>query len=127
MNINSASYSHKIVNHAKSYISLFVPTVDLGFVIFIFCSMAIEGEIPIISSTSGLFNFPINCLAYEERLSIYRLWPSAYNVSNASEDLPEPDKPVITVNLFLGISTLMFFKLCNLAPLINMLFFEFIT
>jgi hypothetical protein len=33
-------------------------------------------------------------------------------VSNASEDLPEPLKPVITVSVFRGISTLMFFKLC---------------
>src|SRR6187431_2390740 len=38
-------------------------------------------------------------------------------VSNASEDLPEPDRPVITVKRSRGISTLMFFRLCWRAPL----------
>ena len=66
---------------------------------------------------------PKNCRAYEERLSTYLLCPSAYKVSNASVDLPEPDKPVITTSLFLGITTSMFFKLCNRAPLIIILCF----
>src|ERR1039458_9553077 len=37
-------------------------------------------------------------------------------VSNASDDLPEPLSPVITVRLLRGISTSMFFKLCWRAP-----------
>ncbi len=37
-------------------------------------------------------------------------------VSNASDDLPEPDNPVITINESLGKSRSMFFKLCVLAP-----------
>jgi hypothetical protein len=37
-------------------------------------------------------------------------------VSNASELFPDPLKPVITVNVFLGISTLIFFRLCWRAP-----------
>src|SRR5208282_1712910 len=37
-------------------------------------------------------------------------------VSKASEDLPEPDGPVTTVNVFRGISRLMFFRLCWRAP-----------
>ena|SRR3989339_2424 len=37
-------------------------------------------------------------------------------VSKAKEDLPEPDKPVITTSLFLGISKLTFFKLLTRAP-----------
>src|SRR5688500_48303 len=37
-------------------------------------------------------------------------------VSNASEDLPEPDKPVNTASLSRGISTSMFFRLCSRAP-----------
>src|SRR6185312_14757637 len=37
-------------------------------------------------------------------------------VSNASELFPEPLKPVITVNVLRGISTLMFFRLCWRAP-----------
>ena len=34
------------------------------------------------------------------------------------EDLPEPDNPVNTINLSLGISRETFFKLCTLAPLL---------
>src|SRR5581483_5798043 len=37
-------------------------------------------------------------------------------VSNASEDLPEPERPVNTTSLSRGISTSMFFKLCSRAP-----------
>src|SRR5271154_1067578 len=37
-------------------------------------------------------------------------------VSKASEDLPEPDRPVITVRVLRGISTLIFFRLCCRAP-----------
>src|SRR5579885_2445590 len=33
-------------------------------------------------------------------------------VSKAREDLPEPDRPVMTVRLLRGISRLMFFRLC---------------
>src|SRR5262245_5770924 len=37
-------------------------------------------------------------------------------VSNASELLPEPERPVTTINLSLGISRDTFFKLCTRAP-----------
>src|SRR3954470_10665776 len=37
-------------------------------------------------------------------------------VSKASEDLPDPLSPVITVSVLRGISTLMFFRLCWRAP-----------
>src|SRR5215470_15465227 len=37
-------------------------------------------------------------------------------VSKAKEDLPDPLKPVITVSVFLGISTSMFLRLCWRAP-----------
>src|SRR5579863_7976675 len=37
-------------------------------------------------------------------------------VSKASEDLPEPLNPVITVKVFRGISTSIFFRLCCRAP-----------
>ena len=96
-----------------------VPTVLLVLEEFTFCSIAIAGEIPLISSISGFSILPKNNLAYELRLSMYLLWPSAYRVSNASEDFPDPETPVKTVNLFLGIETLMFFKLCTLAPIIS--------
>ena len=42
-------------------------------------------------------------------------------VSNASEDLPEPESPVKTINLSLGIIKSIFFKLFSLAPFIIIL------
>ena len=71
-------------------------------------------------STSGLFCKFKNCFTYVDKLSIYRLCPSVYIVSKASDDLPEPDKPVMTTNLFLGILILIFFKLFCLAPVTSM-------
>src|SRR5262245_31779428 len=37
-------------------------------------------------------------------------------VSNASDDLPEPDRPVKTTSLSRGMATSMFFRLCSRAP-----------
>jgi hypothetical protein len=37
-------------------------------------------------------------------------------VSNANDDLPEPDRPVMTTSLSRGISTVMFLRLCSRAP-----------
>src|SRR5262252_2451249 len=37
-------------------------------------------------------------------------------VSNAREDLPEPERPVITVSELRGISRLIFLRLCWRAP-----------
>ena len=46
-------------------------------------------------------------------------------VSNASDDLPEPESPVKTTNSSLGMSRLTHFRLCSLAPRILMYFFLF--
>src|SRR3989344_2644401 len=78
--------------------------------------MAMEGEIPSIVSTSGFSIMPRNCLAYAESDSTYRRCPSAKSVSNASDDFPDPDTPVITTSLPRGISTSIFRRLCTLAP-----------
>ena len=43
-------------------------------------------------------------------------------MSNARVDLPDPDKPVITMSLSRGSSSVIFFRLCYLAPLIFMFF-----
>ena len=43
-------------------------------------------------------------------------------VSNASDDLPDPDSPVITTSLSRGISTSMFLRLCSRAPLTTIFF-----
>ena len=45
--------------------------------------------------------------------------PSANRISNASVDLPEPLKPVITTIWSRGILTLMLFRLCSRAPWIE--------
>src|SRR4030065_212381 len=37
-------------------------------------------------------------------------------VSKASEDLPEPETPVMTTSLSRGITTSMFLRLCSRAP-----------
>src|SRR6185312_4167597 len=51
-------------------------------------------------------------------------------VSKASDDLPEPDRPVITTRLLRGISTSTFFRLCSRAPrtmILSCIFRELIT
>src|SRR6185503_2177192 len=45
-------------------------------------------------------------------------------VSNASEDLPEPDRPVITINWSRGRSRSMFLRLCVRAPRMRMVSIE---
>ena len=39
--------------------------------------------------------------------------------SKAKELFPEPETPVMTTRLLLGIRTSMFLRLCSLAPLMN--------
>jgi len=53
----------------------------------------------------------------------FHVAPLAFSidVSNASEDLPEPERPVMTVREFRGISTLIFLRLCWRAPRITSL------
>src|SRR3989304_202621 len=83
--------------------------------------MEIAGESPSILSTSGLSITPKNCRAYDERDSTYRRWPSAYRVSNANEDFPDPESPVMTTRRLRGNSTRTFFRLCARAPSIMIL------
>src|SRR3954463_15757881 len=47
---------------------------------------------------------------------MYLRWPSAKMVSKAREDLPEPERPGMTTSRSRGISTVMFLRLCSLAP-----------
>ncbi len=98
-----------------------VPTVERGLRCVVFCSMAIAGERPSIESTSGLSNRPKNWRAYAERDSTYRRCPSAKIVSNASELLPEPERPEITTSASRGNITSIFFRLCSRAPFIHRL------
>src|SRR3990172_2174637 len=93
-----------------------VATVERGLLERDFWSMEMAGDNPVISSTSGFGIWFKNCRAYEDNDSTYRRWPSAKIVSKAREDLPLPETPEITIILFRGISTLMFFRLWVLAP-----------
>ena len=43
---------------------------------------------------------------------------------NAKLDLPDPDNPVMTTSLSLGMSISIFFRLCCLAPLTLMSFIK---
>ena len=56
--------------------------------------MEMAGYSPSMSSTRGFCIWERNCLAYAESDSTYLLWPSAYMVSNASDDFPDPLTPV---------------------------------
>src|SRR5688500_2994287 len=70
-----------------------------------------DGDKPTMESTGGLANphvtIPIDSMNWR-RLSLCRM-------SNASVDFPEPDSPVRTTSWFLGISSVIFFKLCKRA------------
>jgi hypothetical protein len=64
--------------------------------LYLLFSIAIAGAIPLMYST-GLSKRPkiVGGQAYISAL------PSAYKVSKAKLDFPEPESPVITTNLFL--------------------------
>jgi hypothetical protein len=47
-------------------------------------------------------------------------WPSAKSVSNARDDLPDPERPVTTTNLFRGMATLRLLRLLTRAFLMMM-------
>jgi hypothetical protein len=49
-----------------------VPTVERGLEEMVFWFTAIVGDNPLIFSTSGFFNPPKNCRAYDDKLSKYR-------------------------------------------------------
>ena len=64
----------------------------------------------------------------EQRTGFKQLLRAGYDLALADlcEDLPEPLKPVITINSFLGIVKFIFFKLFSLAPVIVITSFFFI-
>src|SRR5665811_1101768 len=67
-------------------------------------------------STSGLSIWPKNWRAYALSDSTYLRWPSAKIVSNASDDLPEPDNPENTMRASRGNSRSTPLRLCSRAP-----------
>ncbi len=98
-----------------------VPTVERGLRFVVFWSMDTAGLRPSMKSTSGLSICPRNCRAYADSDSTYLRWPSANSVSNASEDLPEPDSPVNTTMRLRGNSRFTFLRLCSRAPWMTIL------
>src|SRR6478752_4427972 len=93
-----------------------VPTVERGFLEVDFWSIDTAGDRPSMKSTSGLSIWPRNWRAYADSDSTYRRWPSAKIVSNASDDLPDPDRPVNTMSLSRGRSRSTLRRLCSRAP-----------
>ncbi len=93
--------------------SVSVATVLLRPPRLVRCSMATVGGIPKMASTSR--GQPVAQTAgHSVRDSIQIPALSLVNrMSNASVDLPEPDTPVMTVNLSRGISTSMLLRLCS--------------
>src|SRR3954470_7616531 len=67
-------------------------------------------------STSGLSIWPRNWRAYADSDSTYRRCPSAKIVSNAREDLRQPDRRVNTTRESLGSPRDTSFRLCSRAP-----------
>ena len=96
-----------------------MPTVDRGLRVVVFWSIEIAGDSPSIESTSGLSICPRNWRAYADSDSTYRRCPSAYSVSKARLDFPDPDRPVMTTSRSRGSETVTSFKLCSRAPRIT--------
>jgi hypothetical protein len=67
---------------------------------------------PLIESTGGL-DSPHEIMPGD---SMYWRCPSLCRISKASVDFPEPDKPVNTTSLFLGMARVTFLRLCSRAP-----------
>src|SRR4029077_15466391 len=94
--------------------------VERGLREVVRCSMEIAGESPSMESTSGFSICSRNWRAYADSDSTYRRCPSAKIVSKASDDLPDPETPVMTTNLLRGTTTSMFLGLCSRAPRMTM-------
>src|SRR5262245_25674555 len=99
--------------------SVIVPTVERGLEPTVFWSIDTTGERPLTKSTSGFLSWPTNRFANVDIDASNRRCPSAYTVSKASDDLPDPLTPVTTISLSRGISTSTFFRLFSRAPRIS--------
>ena len=89
---------------------------DAGF----FWSMTIVTGMFSIFPTLGRPYLGRYCCTKLGKVSLSSRRLSAAMVSRQSDDFPEPDTPVNTVILCLGMSTEMFFRLFSVAPVIEM-------
>ena len=83
-------------------ISVTVPTVERGLWLVAFCSMEIAGDRPSIRSTSG---FSISCKTAGRRRTGFPhsgADPRRTGCQTPAKILPEPDRPVITIQLVSG-------------------------
>lgn len=93
------------------YRSETVPTVERGFKLAAGdWGIKTAGEAPVIRVTSG---FRIPCIPMASR---YSRWHSVKSTSMSRVDFPEPERPVKTTSLFLGMDRDMSFKLPSRAP-----------
>ena len=106
-------------SRSDAYMSLIVPTVDRAFPPSLLWSITTEGFRLSIYSTFGFSYLGSLPLIHAVYVSFICRWLSAAIVSNTMLDLPEPDTPVNTTILFLGISSDTFFRLFCFNPLIK--------
>lgn len=83
--------------------------------------MEIAGDKPSMVSTSGFSMIDRKLPGICRQGLDSGAGPSAYRVSEAREDFPEPDSPVITISLSRGSVRSMFFRLWVRAPRISIL------
>jgi hypothetical protein len=96
--------------------SVAVPTVDREFAPIRSWSTTIAADRLRSWSTSGRPRAGMNDCRNAEYVSLISRCDSAAIVPNTSDDLPEPDTPVNTVSLRLGMSREMSARLFSRAP-----------
>ena len=96
--------------------SVAVPTVERGLAPIRSWSTMIAVVSPSSRSTSGRASEGIKPWTKALYVSLIMRWESAAIVAKTSEDFPEPETPVKTVSLRLGMSTLMSCRLFSRAP-----------
>ncbi|MNG01257.1 hypothetical protein D3C84_842260 [compost metagenome] len=109
----------------EAYMSVAVPTVDRAFPPNLFWLMIMGTFRFSILSTSGI---PKCCNLLRIKLfcvSLICRWASAPIVSKTSDDFPEPETPVKTVILCLGIFNDTFLRLFCLAFVITILSIDY--
>lgn len=84
------------------------------------------GGIPFDEVASGFAHASQKLTGVAAQALYGRRCPSAYSVSKASDDLPDPDNPVMTTNRLRGISTSIFFRLLTRAPFMKPIKFSYI-
>ena len=88
-----------------------------GILLVVFWSIEIAGDNPSIVSTSGLSICP-KIDAHMHLMILHNVFALQHKSSNAKDDLPDPDNPVITINLFLEVQCLRLLSYVHVHPLL---------